>query len=776
MKNNNARYGAIVAVTLALFFISAAPHAILVAVSQIADSQTRGQSTTENMAAVIDAQSQVATVTTTDTSGSQALSLTSQLINLASDSQGPSSKIATKNPASAASSAALSVLVNARETVLLNLAKTNPNLFLESVLPDATRNALPKALQSAVEQKNTVTGTLRIFHSDDFKNEANDVWDYYIDQPGGGTVQLYPTSELSAVSGTQVTVNGYSLGNIVVARNDEPHIALGPTPPLDSVGLQHVLVLLIQYPGAGAEPFTPQQVHDFIFNGQFEKYYEEQSYGKISFVGDVTNWISVSEPAYNFCYGGQGQVPNLTDSDIQNYLSQNNIDISKYNRIVYLMDHPVITGGCSVVGENTNVINGRTYRYSESWIGDVSSDNVPLTDQSQNRMIPFDWNYLDFVLSHEMGHALGLMHSNGWDCDGQILYGDCQHIEYGNWFDVMGQGAYALDFVAFYKNLLGWLDPNQVLTITKSGDYSVKALELPNANSATSNNVVLAQINNPVTGAPYLAIDHRVGTGFDAALNNTGTSNPFVNMTLNELGIFVGTIQPGSPQTERLLNMKPTVVYWNPEQPTLNSGSTFTDLDNGIALTTDPVTSTSTPGPDDINFHVQFSSPQCVRYQPISTYTNGPTSVNTGKAFDIAFSLINQDSSSCSDATFTYSISGLPSGATYSVQSGTDPVVPGVTIYPSISVTLPSNPVQNYLSFIVHASDSVSGLTGDIPFNIVTLPPLTVTQIVPSSAKAGQSIVITGTGFPTSNGGDGGVGNINVSFFNDDDNILIKKR
>jgi hypothetical protein len=58
-----------------------------------------------------------------------------------------------------------------------------------------------------------------------------------------------------------------------------------------------------------------------------------------------------------------------------------------------------------------------------------------------------------------MGHELGVMHANAWRCESKSLDEDCYHAEYGNSYDAMGHGSNAMHFNAFYKDILGWLDP-----------------------------------------------------------------------------------------------------------------------------------------------------------------------------------------------------------------------------------------------------------------------------------------------------------------------------
>ena len=151
----------------------------------------------------------------------------------------------------------LADIVAKRKAKMLELAKTDPNGFLASVMPEVTRKILPQSLQGNIEKETTLTGTLEVWHSDDFEHPENSRFFYFLNVSGssGGIskqstattrIELYPTEPFSAVSGAKVRVKGYRIENVMVSRVGKANMQkAGETPPLGSVGDQKTLVLLL---------------------------------------------------------------------------------------------------------------------------------------------------------------------------------------------------------------------------------------------------------------------------------------------------------------------------------------------------------------------------------------------------------------------------------------------------------------------------------------------------------------------------------------------------
>jgi|GEM_PF-1374123 len=80
------------------------------------------------------------------------------------------------------------------------------------------------------------------------------------------------------------------------------------------------------------------------------------------------------------------------------------------------------------------------------------------------------------VTAHELGHNYGLLHANLWRTNDGTSIGAGANQEYGNPFDVMGNGFDSrAHFTAKYKSLLGWLTDANVQVVTTDGVYRVFA-------------------------------------------------------------------------------------------------------------------------------------------------------------------------------------------------------------------------------------------------------------------------------------------------------------
>ncbi len=78
------------------------------------------------------------------------------------------------------------------------------------------------------------------------------------------------------------------------------------------------------------------------------------------------------------------------------------------------------------------------------------------------------------ILSHELGHNYGLHHANQWVSSDGTPIGPGVSLEYGDTFDVMGNGFTPTHhFNGFYKRSLDWLTDSNVRTVINDGTYRI---------------------------------------------------------------------------------------------------------------------------------------------------------------------------------------------------------------------------------------------------------------------------------------------------------------
>ncbi len=491
----------------------------------------------------------------------------------------------TSSRATAQPSQTLATAVQDRSNLMSTYARTDPELFFKYALPGGVRARLPASLQSQVENAVSLTGTVEVLHSDDFTNEQNSKFDYYL-TVGNQMFDLYPVGEMPAlISGTTLSVTGYELGNELVTTGGPAAIVPSHAPKPDSVGQQRVLVIPVMATGS-IPPVTSAALNDRIFNGPFAQFYKEQSYGKVWFTGKTLNWIAIPPYSPSYCYGGSSFPIDFTIPAIQSYILANGIDLSQYDRIVFVGAN--MYGGCAMVGKNPISFNGHTYQLSEGWVG------YSVATSTSDPLYGFD-----DTLSHEMGHELGVMHANAWQCAGPSLASNCVHVEYGNYFDVMGVGDYGNDFNAFYKDMLGWLPSASKISITQSGIYSLAPLESANGVRAAIVSSPLIQSN----GLPgFMYLEYREPLGFDSILP-PNLSGILINYPINPYGQTMYAF-PHIVNANYSTDFSPV---WDWKQPALVPGGSFYDDRYGVTLSSIHLSN------QEATFKATITPPSCIR-------------------------------------------------------------------------------------------------------------------------------------------------------------------
>ncbi|TSC61746.1 MAG: Peptidase M11, gametolysin, partial [Parcubacteria group bacterium Greene0416_14] len=425
-----------------------------------------------------------------------------------------------------------------------------------SMIPANLRSAFPAAVQPYLEKETSVRGVLNVLHADDFERRIA-TYDYFLTSGGTQSIVHLLGSRPELVSGLEITLHGYVLDQYVVASGAKRDIQIvSAPPPSPPINVQKTLVVLINYTDAMERPFTPQQIDDHLA-GAFQNLYREMSYGRISWDFDVIGWYSIPRPSRNsdgFCervrsypaYPEESPYPNRADEVYK--LFKGSVDITQYDHILFL-DSSSCGGGDSF-GKISYVLGGATHTLGMARAGHMQEFNL-VSPHGHGLMSG------DILVAHELGHNLGTLHANGWECGtGSSFGGDCTSIEYGSPFDIMGNARYSMHFNAATKDGFSW-GTERMLQITSSGVYTINYLEAPTG-------VPFARIKNSALDEK-IYLEYRRPYGFDSRI---GRTDDFLSPSEleNQHGMLVYWL-PRSPNASPLLqpfllDMTPTSPDW----------------------------------------------------------------------------------------------------------------------------------------------------------------------------------------------------------------------
>lgn len=390
------------------------------------------------------------------------------------------------------------------------------------------------------------------------------------------------------------------------------------------------LAVFMLTPQGATESYTPSEVDSWVFNGPINNFFVENSFNKKYLSGDTFGWIELASTECPTAFESL-----ISLNEFTSYIDTNSIELENYDHVVFLVNCG--SGGVSTLGIKQYTVNGESYLFSISKIN--ASSNTP-THSSFDLPIPFSWTRIYDTMTHELGHAFGVNHSQGLDCGAVSIGSGCQVDQYGNLFDVMGRGTYALHNNAFHKNIMGWLHPSQKLNITSSGTYSINPLE-------TSSGIKQIDIWNPlIPDTAKYTVENRRSIGFDATLNNPEISG-------NQNGLFInryGDVEDSS--FTRLIDTTPTPTIWeyDTRDAALVGSNVFTDIDRGITI--GPITGVTA---NKITFDVTINP-----NLPTCTHANPTISVPSTFTFDTSNETIalfktnvyNADNVTCGPSMF----------------------------------------------------------------------------------------------------------------------------
>ncbi len=409
----------------------------------------------------------------------------------------------------------------------------------------------------------TYTGTLRLYHVDDFADGVGH--DAYAIETPERTVPLdIKGPQPESWNGARVRVSGNWVGSIVrvpAAADRTSLVRIGLVPKrhivaavdADGQGVhlasgtplaastKNVGVILFDFSDDTSQPYTPATAGMIAFsNGNAAaSYFEEESRGAVTVTGQILGWYAIAA-SHATCdpFGWATQAEDAATAA--------GADLSTFTNIVYAFPRVSACG----------------------WAG--------LGEMPGSR----SWNNGAFVLrvvAHELGHNFGVHHASSLDCtSGGVrvsISTTCTSSEYGDPFTVMGSGNSEHDH-ATHLGQFGWLPASEIQTVGPGGPYELGSV-----------------LDGPAGSKRLLRIDRHNGTWFYLDLRSVhgpyfddfAGGAPAVN------GVTV-RISPDAPSPSynvkqtQLVDTTPATASYS-DAP-LAPGQTLVDPVSGLRITT----------------------------------------------------------------------------------------------------------------------------------------------------------------------------------------------
>ena len=177
------------------------------------------------------------------------------------------------------------------------------------------------------------------------------------------------------------------------------------------------------------------------------------------------------------------------------------------------------------------------------------------------------------VESHELGHNFGMLHANDYECGNVTLATNCQSLEYGDFFDILGNYLSKAQYNIIRKEKLGWLLPSEVVSNPPAGIYFLNPIEFVGG---------IKTLKFSLNDGKKLYAEYRRPVGYDSYFLNQYGGNLLD-------GLFLRTDKYAYLGDTQLLDTTPnsnSSQFYDSLEVAIKVGDVFENSQNGIYLET----------------------------------------------------------------------------------------------------------------------------------------------------------------------------------------------